>query len=135
MFVSVIDPAELFQIPVGKEVLGRVMNLFGKPLDGKGEIKTKDTKSIYSNEVGFDRVTTSKEIIQTGIKAIDFFSPVLKGGKIGIFVGQGRDMLIFVFYFKLAGAFYIFALYIFYAFYVDCRDLRFIAMELKAQLF
>lgn len=86
---KVINTQKTIQIPVGPEVLGRVMNLFGKPLDGKKEIKTQETKSIYSEEVGYDRVVISKEIIQTGIKAIDFFSPVLKGGKIGIFGGAG----------------------------------------------
>lgn len=77
------------QIPVGPQVLGRVMNLFGEPIDGKGPIKTTKQKSIYSPEVGYENVTISKEIIQTGIKAIDFFSPILKGGKIGIFGGAG----------------------------------------------
>lgn len=86
---KVTNNQKSIQIPAGKEVLGRVMDLFGKPLDGKGEIKTKDVKSIYSKEVGYDRVVLSREIIQTGIKAIDFFSPILKGGKIGIFGGAG----------------------------------------------
>src|SRR5258708_16818280 len=49
---KLINTQKSVQIPVGKAVLGRVMNLFGRPLDGKGEIKTKETKSIYSNEVG-----------------------------------------------------------------------------------
>jgi F-type H+/Na+-transporting ATPase subunit beta len=77
------------QIPAGLGVLGRAMNLFGKPLDGKGEIKTSERRSIYSTEIGYNRVVVSKEIVQTGIKAIDFFSPILKGGKIGIFGGAG----------------------------------------------
>lgn len=86
---QLINTQKSIQIPVGPEVLGRVMNLFGKELDGKGEIKTQATKSIYSPEVGYDKVVVSKEIVQTGIKAIDFFSPILKGGKIGIFGGAG----------------------------------------------
>jgi F-type H+/Na+-transporting ATPase subunit beta len=78
------------KIPVGRNILGRVMNLFGEPLDGKGEIKTTNQKPIYNREGGsYDRVIVSKEIIQTGIKAIDFFSPILKGGKVGIFGGAG----------------------------------------------
>lgn len=86
---KIVNTKKSIQIPVGKEVLGRVINLFGKPLDGKEEVKTKETKSIYSPEVGYDSVVVSKEIIQTGIKAIDFFSPILKGGKIGLFGGAG----------------------------------------------
>ncbi len=84
-----INTQKSIQIPAGPQVLGRVMNLFGKPLDGKGEIQTEETKSIYAGEIGFDRIVISREIIQTGIKAIDFFSPILKGGKIGIFGGAG----------------------------------------------
>lgn len=86
---KLLNTGKAIQIPAGPEVLGRVMNLFGKPLDGKEEIKTKETKSIYASEVEFDRIVISKEMIQTGIKAIDFFSPILKGGKIGIFGGAG----------------------------------------------
>lgn len=84
-----INTQEKIQIPVGPEVLGRVMNIFGVALDGKGDIAAKNLKSIYAEEVNFDRVVIPREIIQTGIKAIDFFSPLLKGGKIGIFGGAG----------------------------------------------
>lgn len=86
----VINTKEPIKIPAGQNILGRVMNLFGKPLDGKGDIKTKEQKPIYNREgVAYDRILISKEIIQTGIKAIDFFSPIIKGGKIGIFGGAG----------------------------------------------
>jgi len=86
---KVINTYKTIEIPVGQEVLGRVMNLFGEPVDEKGEIKTKQKKSIYSHEASFDRIILATEIIETGIKAIDFFSPILKGGKIGIFGGAG----------------------------------------------
>ena len=86
---KVINTQKSIQIPADEQVLGRVMNLFGKPLDGKGEIKAKNFKSIYNREASFDRLVISKEIMQTGIKAIDFFSPILEGGKIGIFGGAG----------------------------------------------
>lgn len=86
---KVLNTQKPIQIPTGPEVLGRVMNLFGKALDGKGELKATTQQSIYSQDVGYDRVIISKEIVQTGIKAIDFFSPILKGGKIGIFGGAG----------------------------------------------
>lgn len=77
-------------IPVGSKVLGRIINLFGETLDGKGEIKSTDFRPIYNKGLeSYDRIVIAKEIIQTGIKAIDFFSPILKGGKIGIFGGAG----------------------------------------------
>jgi F-type H+/Na+-transporting ATPase subunit beta len=87
---KIINTKEPIKIPAGRNVLGRVMDLFGKPLDGKGEIKVQDKKPIYNKDVsGYDRILISKEVIQTGIKAIDFFSPIIKGGKIGIFGGAG----------------------------------------------
>jgi len=84
-----INTKRTIEIPVGKEVLGRVMNLFGEPLDDQGAIAATTKKSIYNEASGFDTVVVSKEIIPTGIKAIDFFSPIPKGGKIGIFGGAG----------------------------------------------
>ncbi len=86
---KVINTQESLKIPVGDKVLGRVINLFGEPLDDKGKIKDSEKRSIYNNEVGFDRMVLSKEVIPTGIKAIDFFSPIIRGGKIGIFGGAG----------------------------------------------
>lgn len=85
----VINTQNSIEIPVGPEVLGRVMNLFGHPIDGKGELVTKTKKSIYGHDTGYERMILPKHIIQTGIKAIDFFSPILKGGKVGIFGGAG----------------------------------------------
>lgn len=85
----IINTHKTLEIPVGNAVLGRVMNLFGEPVDDKGEIATTERRSIYTQDESFDRISLSKEIIQTGIKAIDFFSPILKGGKVGIFGGAG----------------------------------------------
>ncbi|HZE87418.1 MAG TPA: F0F1 ATP synthase subunit beta [Methylomirabilota bacterium] len=86
---KVINTHKSIEIPVGKEVLGRVMNLFGDPVDEKGPIKTAQKKSIYSQDINFDKLILAKEVVQTGVKVIDFFSPILKGGKIGIFGGAG----------------------------------------------
>lgn len=86
---KVINTHKSVEIPVGPEVLGRVMNLFGEPVDEKGPINTKEKKSIYSHTVSFDQLILAREVIETGIKAIDFFSPILKGGKVGIFGGAG----------------------------------------------
>ncbi len=85
----IVNTHKTLEIPVGQGILGRVMNLFGEPVDGRGEIMSQEKRSIYSQDASFDRISLSKEIIQTGIKAIDFFSPILKGGKVGIFGGAG----------------------------------------------
>ncbi|OGH34588.1 MAG: F0F1 ATP synthase subunit beta [Candidatus Levybacteria bacterium RIFCSPLOWO2_01_FULL_37_20] len=86
---KVINTKSPIQIPVGKEVLGRVVNVFGKPLDGGPEIKTKQKQSIYQNPPDFENLVTHQEILETGIKVIDLFSPFVKGGKIGLFGGAG----------------------------------------------
>jgi len=85
----VVNTQKSIEIPVGPEVLGRVMNLFGEPVDEKGPLVTKDKKSIYSHTVSFDQLILEKQVIETGIKAIDFFSPIIRGGKVGIFGGAG----------------------------------------------
>lgn len=75
-------------ITVGSNVLGRVINTFGEPLDGQGEVKS-DKKTIYTKNVPYDQLSIHNQILETGIKVIDFFSPILKGGKIGLFGGAG----------------------------------------------
>jgi len=80
---------EQLNIPVGKELLGRVINLFGQPIDGKGEVKSSMRRSLVCESPPYASIMTKKEIWETGIKAIDFFSPLVKGGKIGLFGGAG----------------------------------------------
>src|SRR3990167_3032170 len=86
---QVINTKSPIQVPVGEEVLGRLINIFGEPLDGKDPIKTKCTKPIYPDQLPYDDVATHRDFLETGIKALDFFSPVLKGDKIGLFGGAG----------------------------------------------
>ncbi len=86
---KVIRLYETISIPVGDELLGRVIDVFGNPHDGKGEIKAVKTKSIYGAGPNYQSAKVSREILETGIKVIDFFTPFLKGGKIGIFGGAG----------------------------------------------
>lgn len=99
--ISFTDPTKLYRgakvlrlydtitIPVGSELLGRVIDVFGTACDGRGEIKTKKTKSIYGGGPNYQSAKVSRDILETGIKVIDFFTPFLKGGKIGIFGGAG----------------------------------------------
>lgn len=85
----VINTKETISIPVGKEVLGRVINVFGEPLDGGAPIVTKKKRGIYSDPPTYHETVTHQEILETGIKVIDLFSPFVKGGKIGLFGGAG----------------------------------------------
>ena len=85
----VINTKESVTVPVGEGVLGRVMDIFGEPLDGLGEIKHQERRTIYGNYPSYTDISTHQEILETGIKAIDFFSPIVRGGKIGLFGGSG----------------------------------------------
>jgi len=77
-------------IPVGHQVLGRVINLFGDPEDGRGPIESDDMRSIYPDTSSVPRQNIrTNEITETGIKAIDFFTPIPRGGKIGLVGGAG----------------------------------------------
>ncbi len=76
-------------VSVGPETLGRMCNVVGNPIDGKGEIKTKKKYSIHRKAPEFTKQSTKSEILETGIKVIDLICPFLKGGKIGLFGGAG----------------------------------------------
>ncbi|MDQ3099196.1 MAG: F0F1 ATP synthase subunit beta [bacterium] len=87
--VVVINTKQTLTIPVGEEVLGRVMNVFGEPLDSGAPFTDSKRASLFAHDVKLSDVTRPKGISETGIKAIDFFSPILKGSKVGIFGGAG----------------------------------------------
>lgn len=87
--MKLINTGEPIKIPAGPEVLGRVINLFGEPCDGRGEITTEDKIPIFNQGVDYLEIVTPKEVLSTGIKAIDFFAPILKGGKVGLLGGAG----------------------------------------------
>jgi F-type H+-transporting ATPase subunit beta len=75
--------------PVGQDVLGRVMDISGEPLDGKGEIKDVEKVPIHGTADRKVDLDTKQELLETGIKVLDLFSPLLRGGKIGLFGGAG----------------------------------------------
>ncbi len=87
--VEVVNSGSAICVPVGEEVLGRIMNVVGDPVDGMGEIKTQKKSSIHKSAPDFLDQTTKSEVLQTGIKVIDLMLPYLKGGKIGLFGGAG----------------------------------------------
>lgn len=76
-------------IPVGKQILGRVIDIFGKAVDGGEEIKKEREKNIFDWNIEYSNVITEKQVWETGIKVLDFFSPLVKGGKTGLFGGAG----------------------------------------------
>ncbi len=76
-------------VPVGEKVLGRVMNVLGEPIDGKGEIDAETHRSIHRKPPEYYEQKSNAEIMETGIKVIDLIAPYLRGGKIGLFGGAG----------------------------------------------
>jgi len=86
---EVTDTGNAIQMPVGKEVLGRILNVIGKPVDGGGPVNAKQARSIHRDPPPFVDQSTNVEIFETGIKVIDLLAPYRKGGKIGLFGGAG----------------------------------------------
>ncbi len=77
-------------VPVGEVALGRLFNVLGEAIDGKGDIDAKAKRlPIHRQPPSFDEQTTKAEVFETGIKAIDLMIPFLKGGKVGLFGGAG----------------------------------------------
>ena len=87
--MKVIDLGGPISVPVGKETLGRVINVIGDPVDNLGPIGEKLRMPIHRPAPLFDEQTTHEEMFETGIKVIDLIQPFLKGGKIGLFGGAG----------------------------------------------
>jgi F-type H+-transporting ATPase subunit beta len=85
----VVSTGQPVKVPVGEQVLGRVIDTLGNPQDGLGEIKAKEYRPIIAKDVSFSRVSIPKELLETGIKSVDFFTPIVKGGKVGLFGGAG----------------------------------------------
>jgi len=77
------------KVPVGEEVLGRIFNVIGDPIDEAGEVKAKQTWSIHRDPPAFEDQSTKSEIFETGIKVVDLLAPYAKGGKVGLFGGAG----------------------------------------------
>jgi len=83
------NTAQPIHVPVGTETLGRIFNVTGETIDGKGEVKAKKTYPIHRPSPPLTEQETKSEILETGIKVIDLMAPFIKGGKIGVFGGAG----------------------------------------------
>lgn len=87
--MPIVSTGKPLTIPVGQQVLGRVMNLFGEPQDNKGEVPRSTELPIFPLADGNKKVPIHQEILETGIKVLDFFIPFVKGSKIGFVGGAG----------------------------------------------
>jgi len=83
------DTGQPISVPVGREVLGRILNVVGEPVDGLGPVSTKQRYSIHRPAPLLEQQGTSTEMLETGIKVIDLLEPYTKGGKTGLFGGAG----------------------------------------------
>ena len=87
--MEVLDTGAPITVPVGEEVLGRILNVVGDPVDKKPPVDSKARWSIHRDAPAFDEQDTKMEMLETGIKVIDLLEPYLKGGKTGLFGGAG----------------------------------------------
>jgi F-type H+-transporting ATPase subunit beta len=91
-----VDTGSPVRVPVGEEVLGRVINVLGEPIDGRGPINAKQTRPIHADPPKFTDVEPSNTPFETGIKVIDLLAPFVRGGKTGLFGGAGLGKTVII---------------------------------------
>jgi F-type H+/Na+-transporting ATPase subunit beta len=87
--LDVVDTGAPITVPVGEPTLGRVFDVLGQPIDGKGAVKSDSTLPIHREPPAFDEMETEAQVFETGIKVIDLIAPFKRGGKVGVFGGAG----------------------------------------------
>ena len=87
--MGVANTGAAISVPVGEASLGRLFNVLGETLDGKGEVKTDKRRAIHQEAPAFTEQSTKTEVLETGIKSVDLLAPFIKGGKVGLFGGAG----------------------------------------------
>ncbi len=87
--LSVTNTGAPISVPVGQKTLGRIMDVLGKPVDEAGPVNEEVRWPIHRKAPAFDELSTSNELLETGIKVIDLVCPFAKGGKVGLFGGAG----------------------------------------------
>jgi F-type H+-transporting ATPase subunit beta len=87
--MEVIDTGAPLAVPVGKETLGRVFNVLGNAIDGRGEVTTAEKWPIHRAPPRMEDLSSKTEVFETGIKVIDLLTPFVRGGKAGLFGGAG----------------------------------------------
>lgn len=86
---KVVSTGGPIKVPVGEEVLGRIFNVIGEPVDDGAPVEAKEYWSIHRTAPSFEEQSTKTEMFETGIKVIDLLAPYAKGGKVGLFGGAG----------------------------------------------
>src|SRR5881296_2888352 len=84
-----VDTGAPISVPVGESCLGRIFNLLGEPIDGKGAVQGEKSYPIHRSAPSFEEQETTVQIFETGIKVVDLLAPYQKGGKVGLFGGAG----------------------------------------------
>jgi F-type H+-transporting ATPase subunit beta len=87
--VEVVNTGDPIQVPVGMATLGRIMDVLGEAVDGKGPVEAESRAAIHREAPKLEDQATTTEILETGIKVIDLIMPIQKGGKVGLFGGAG----------------------------------------------
>jgi F-type H+-transporting ATPase subunit beta len=87
--MEVLDTGGPVRVPVGQETLGRVFNLLGQPIDGRGPVPASEHWPIHRDPPLFQDLSPKTELFETGIKVVDLLTPFVRGGKIGLFGGAG----------------------------------------------
>jgi F-type H+-transporting ATPase subunit beta len=87
--VDAVDTGSAITVPVGEVTLGRVFDVLGHPIDGKGAVEASETLPIHRDPPGFEDMETEAAVFETGIKVIDLIAPFKRGGKVGVFGGAG----------------------------------------------
>ena len=111
--VDVIDTGSAISMPVGEDTKGRLFNVVGQAIDGIKQPEGKQKLPIHRHAPKFEDLSSSTEVLYTGIKVIDLIEPYAKGGKIGLFggAGVGKTVLIQELINNIAKAYYVFLLF------------------------
>ena len=87
--MEAFDTGASITVPVGEQTLGRMFNVTGDPIDGKGPVEGAERLPIHRKAPGFTEILPATELLETGIKVVDLLAPYARGGKIGLFGGAG----------------------------------------------
>ena len=94
--LDAVDTGAPITVPVGAATLGRVFDVLGHPIDGKGEVKAEKSLPIHRDPPAFDQMETEAQVFETGIKVIDLIAPFRRGGKVGVFGGAGTGKTVII---------------------------------------
>jgi F-type H+-transporting ATPase subunit beta len=94
--LDVVDTGAPITVPVGASTLGRVFDVLGHPIDGKGPVKAETHLPIHRDPPPFDQMETEAQVFETGIKVIDLIAPFRRGGKVGVFGGAGTGKTVII---------------------------------------